>query len=72
MKMLYETKHFSVVRPWPGSGLRIMDKMLDRPAWGTGAFYDNMDGYLPDALSAAIDATNELQSELEASRKQAD
>lgn len=60
--ILYETKDFSVVQPWSTAGLRIINKVFDRPVLGTGAFYRNMEGYDPDALTAAIKVADELQA----------
>lgn len=63
---LYETRSLYVEQPWPGAGLRIMDKLHHWPYGQTGAFYNDMGApYHPDALVAASACANAIQAEID-------
>ena len=53
MQVVFEDEIIQIVRPWTNAGLRIIEKNDGTPWPGTGAFYDNMDGYDPDSIKAA-------------------
>jgi hypothetical protein len=59
---MYETADLRVEQPWPGAGLRIIDKAFGRPYWPSGAFYGE------SALDDAKAAADRIQVDLDAGR----